>query len=327
MKFVGQKMAGGDPLLVYNFSLLLIFGLSFAVSGSADAELLYKYRGDNDEWIYTDRPPADGKVSEVRDLVSPRSKAEVVITSQRVGRSVQLTATNQFFAPVELALNIDELSGLQFPDPDQRMRWLLPPRSDTMLFSLDVLAEGDAPHIGFNYKYLAGDPGASHRSAESYRVPFAIANDYAVSQAYPDVATHTTRDSAHAVDIAMPVGTDIFAARDGVVFDVASRHFRNGLDEERDGPAANVVRILHDDGTYAIYAHLNWNTIRVTPGQRVSRGQYIAESGNTGYSSGPHLHFAVVQNKGMRIESVPVVFQGADAKAVSVSTGMMLTAY
>ena len=40
---------------------------------------------------------------------------------------------------------------------------------------------------------------------------------------------------------------------------------------------------MHDDGTYAIYAHLNTNTIRVRPGDRVRRGQYIADSGNTGF--------------------------------------------
>lgn len=310
MKFGEQKTAGGDRRLVHNFLLLLILALYFAVSGPAEAEALYKYRGETGEWIFTDLHPADGKASEVRDLVTTKSKSELIVTNQVVGRSVRLTAANQFYAPVELTLDITEISGLQFPDPDQKMRWLLPPRSDTMLLSLDLLAEGDAPYIDYKYKYLAGDPNASHSPTEPYRVPFAIASDYSVSQGYPDAATHATQDSVYAVDIKMPVGTGVFAARDGLVFDVA-----------------NVVRILHDDGTYAIYEHLNRNTIRVRPGQRVSRGQYIADSGNTGDSSGPHLHFAVVRNSGMRIKSVSVVFQGAGSNAVSVRTGMTLTAY
>jgi murein DD-endopeptidase MepM/ murein hydrolase activator NlpD len=96
---------------------------------------------------------------------------------------------------------------------------------------------------------------------------------------------------------------------------------------QRDGPAANVVRILHDDGTYAVYAHLNTNTIRVRPGDRVERGDYIADSGNTGYSSGPHLHFAVVRNVGMRIESVPITFLGANLQGVPPVSGALLTAY
>jgi len=125
----------------------------------------------------------------------------------------------------------------------------------------------------------------------------------------------------------MPIGTDIMAARGGVVFDVAASNFSGGLDPERDGPRANVVRILHDDGTYAIYAHLNTNTIRVKPGDRVERGEYIADSGNTGFSSGPHLHFAVVRNAGMRIESVPVLFYGQNAERIVPATGAFLTAY
>ena len=141
------------------------------------------------------------------------------------------------------------------------------------------------------------------------------------------MATHTTRDSHYAVDIAMPIGTDIMAARGGVVFDVAASNFSGGLDPVKDGPKANVIRILHDDGTYAIYAHLNTNSIRVRPGDRVQRGQYIADSGNTGFSSGPHLHFAVARNVGMRIESVPVTFTGQNSQSVVPAAGNYLTAY
>jgi len=148
-----------------------------------------------------------------------------------------------------------------------------------------------------------------------------------VTQAYPVAATHRTLDSKFAVDVAMPVGTDIFAARGGVVFDVTSSNFRSGLDIQRDGPSANIVRVLHDDGTYAIYAHLNWNSIRVRPGDEVETGEYIADSGNTGFSSGPHLHFAVQRNTGMKIESLPVVFKGQNSGGVVPATGDVLTAY
>ncbi len=157
-------------------------------------------------------------------------------------------------------------------------------------------------------------------------MPFAIASDHTISQAYPDVVTHNTPDSQYAVDIAMPVGTDVFAARGGVVFDVTAGNFKGGADAANMS-LANVVRILHDDGTYAIYAHLNWNSIRVRVGDVVERGEYIADSGNTGYSSGPHLHFAVVRNVGMAMQSVPVTFAGANSTAIAPATGQIVTAY
>ena len=131
----------------------------------------------------------------------------------------------------------------------------------------------------------------------------------------------------HAVDIAMPVGTDVVAARDGIVFDVSSTNFKGGPDADQYADLANIVRILHDDGTFALYAHLNWNSIRVNPGDRVQAGQYIADSGNTGFSSGPHLHFAVQRNLGMRVESIPVTFRGPGDSSINPQRGSSLMAY
>jgi len=71
---------------------------------------------------------------------------------------------------------------------------------------------------------------------------------------------------------------------------------------------ADVVEIIHSDGTIGVYAHLHWDSIRVRIGEHIARGQYIADSGNTGFSSGPHLHFAVVRNAGGTNVSVPIQF-------------------
>lgn len=193
--------------------------------------------------------------------------------------------------------------------------------------TLAAAAAGGEPEIAYRYTWIAGEPGSEHRPERPYRAPFAIAASYPVSQAFPETVTHASADSRHAVDFVMPVGTDIHAARGGTVFEVAATNFRGGLDPQRDAPAANLVRILHDDGTYAEYAHLNRSTIRVKPGDIVSRGQYIADSGNTGFSSGPHLHFAVIRNLGLRVESVPVVFEGPQGSEVTPQTGMELVAH
>jgi len=307
--------------------VLVALLLVAAVCQLAGAQELYKYRDADGVWIYSDRPPPDGRSVEIRELAKGAPGARVDVTHRYVGTTVELVARNEYYAPVELHLEIAAIRGMTYPDPEQNMAWVLPPRSNTDLLQLQLLENAQAPYLEYGYRYMPGDPQARHRPTQPYRVPFAVAQHYPITQAFPDAATHTGPDSYYAVDFAMPVGTDVFAARGGVVFDVASNNFRAGLDIERDAPAANVVRILHDDGTYAIYAHLNTNTIRVRPGDAVERGDYIADSGNTGYSSGPHLHFAVVRNAGLRVESVPVTFLGANADSVIPGTGKVLTAY
>jgi murein DD-endopeptidase MepM/ murein hydrolase activator NlpD len=171
-----------------------------------------------------------------------------------------------------------------------------------------------------------GAPGAVHHPHQPYRAPFALGASFPVSQAYPARITHVTPDSIYAVDIVVPDGTPIYAAREGTIINLRHDSFRGAavpamLDQ------ANVVEILHVDGTIAIYAHLHWDSIRVHIGQHVGLGEYLADSGNTGFTTGPHLHFAVWRNAGMADVSVPVEFAGLGGAAVTPRSGEMLTAY
>ncbi|MNC55834.1 Murein DD-endopeptidase MepM [compost metagenome] len=101
----------------------------------------------------------------------------------------------------------------------------------------------------------------------------------------------------------MPEGTPILAARDGMV--VATLNNQAGA---APNPGGNHVRILHDDGTMGVYLHLQQGSVQVGVGQRVRAGAPIARSGNTGRSSGPHLHFVVQRNVGLAVESIPFQF-------------------
>lgn len=305
----------------------LLLVLLLAGSSGAGAQSMYKYLDTNGNLIFSDRPPPENQQVEIRELATGAASPKVTVTTRVVNRQLQFIAENSYPIPVEVILALDELRSVAFPEPEQAMRWLVDPDSTMVMLALDATVSNAAPEADFRYLWLPGDPRAQHEPERPYRAPFAVATNYPISQAFPVGITHTTPDAYYAVDIAMPVGTDIYAARGGTVFEVASTNFRGGTDPDRDAAAANIVRIMHDDGTHAVYAHLNWNSIRVRPGDRVERGEYIADSGNTGFTTGPHLHFAVMLNRGMRLESVPVTFEGPNFSEVRPATGNTLTAY
>ncbi|MFE9682581.1 M23 family metallopeptidase [Streptomyces sp. NPDC006285] len=101
-------------------------------------------------------------------------------------------------------------------------------------------------------------------------------------------------------DFAVSSGTQVFATHGGTVV-------KAGGNGAGDGPAyGNAVVIKHSNGTYSQYAHLS--RVHVKAGQAVKTGQRIALSGNTGNSSGPHLHFEIrtTPNYGTAVD--PVAF-------------------
>lgn len=120
--------------------------------------------------------------------------------------------------------------------------------------------------------------------------------------------SHDGPKSRYAVDIAMPVGTPVLAAMDGIVMDVVEHHRAGGRNRALSG-RDNYLTIAHANGTTTMYNHLRHRGIHVAPGDRVSAGQHVADSGNTGYSTGPHLHFAVLERTGAgSLRSIPFLF-------------------
>ncbi|WP_129839115.1 M23 family metallopeptidase [Streptomyces sp. RFCAC02] len=111
-----------------------------------------------------------------------------------------------------------------------------------------------------------------------------VSGDYELSASFGNsgdrwASTHSGQD------FAVPIGTDVQAVHGGTVV-------KAGGNGAGDGPAyGNAIVIKHTDGLYTQYAHLS--EIDVTVGQQVSTGDMIGLSGNTGNSSGPHLHFEV----------------------------------
>lgn len=135
----------------------------------------------------------------------------------------------------------------------------------------DVLSEAVAGGGGFGVSSLltppAPPPPAPRHQLEGQTSAFGLR---------VDPFTHQHRMHS-GVDLGAPEGTPIPAAKDGVVIAAGPR-----------GDYGNAVEVAHADGTSTLYAHAR--EVNVAPGDQVSAGQIIASVGQTGRSTGPHLH-------------------------------------
>lgn len=139
-----------------------------------------------------------------------------------------------------------------------------------------------------------------------YCLPYPIGVTAAVSQAWGDSGTHRGR---FAIDFSMPFGTEITAARSGVVTEIRDQY----SDDDRTGGHENGVFVLHSDGTMASYLHLGEDGVLVDVGDEVATGEVIGLVGTTG-TSVPHLHFEVFEGQGEGTQwyrTIPVSFANA----------------
>jgi murein DD-endopeptidase MepM/ murein hydrolase activator NlpD len=103
---------------------------------------------------------------------------------------------------------------------------------------------------------------------------------------------YKTTAKHNGIDLRASIGTEVKAALTGVVWDIAT-YARSGCQYGR------YVLIKHPNGISTIYAHLS--VVSVVPGQSVMTGDRIGFSGDTGYATGPHLHFGLYATDGIQI--------------------------
>jgi len=295
---------------VMHRKILVCFLLATAlllVPAVAIAKNIYKYEDENGILHFTDRPPEETVQFETV-YMEREPEPRIKMRKEGTKESPVYMIFNDFWGPIEIELQLTDAVNI-LSEPPLPARFVVPGQKEQALVGLGALD----PQRGFQYRLkMSSVPGRPISTPVKDMVvlpPFPPQEEYAISQGFMGGRTHNTPESEFAIDIAMPVGTSIHAVRSGRIMDVEEDFNRGGTNLEEFGDKANHVRILHDDGTMAVYAHLDLASVSVRPGARIRAGQKIARSGNTGFSSGPHLHFVIQQNTGMKLISIPFKFQ------------------
>jgi len=242
----------------------------------------------------------------------------VTVTTSRTGEVTHVFVENNELCEIcmtfEMGLvNLKASGGMPFTGT-------FPPNQKTEAFSLSPLNPAQKWEYSYTNYYKLGSSSAQHDDSYLYRLPYASGRRFGVTQSYNGSFSHKG-PNRYAIDWKMPEGTLVCAARGGVVVKVKDDSDKGGANISF-YRYNNYVLIRHSDGTLAHYCHLSKHGGLVKVGQTVAAGDVIARSGNTGFSSGPHLHFCVFRAKdGRERESIPVKFQTADENAITLATG------
>lgn len=279
---------------------LAVFCALLLAASQAGALTIYKYTDANGVVTYTDKAAAGAQVLIFRDRMVERIEQQVTLETQKHAAGETLLAKNDLYAPVEIELRLDRLQNAGGV-PDKPIRWVLPPRSKIRLVTLAPLDASKPMHYKTKLRTALGDPRLLPKRYD-YPLPW-TGGPFRLTQGANGRYSHFTPKGRYAMDIAMPEGTPIVAARAGMVVRIENHQSGRG-----NNPSGNFVRILHDDGTMGVYLHLMRQSVTVQEGQRVEVGSQIARSGNTGNSTGAHLHFVVQRNVGLTLESIPYEF-------------------
>jgi murein DD-endopeptidase MepM/ murein hydrolase activator NlpD len=191
--------------------------------------------------------------------------------------------------------------------------------------------------FSFTHYYSYGDPNAATSPSNTlYSIPWI--GGHQCSQGNGGTFSHNVGSADEfAIDISMNEGTAIYAAREGYVSFVEESNSMSAYTACPSNPTScttvgaqnNYVNVIHSDNTAAGYLHLQQNGAAVVAGQYVVRGQLIGYSGNTGRSTGPHLHFATYRGQEVQsansIQSIQIFYDNATPSGFIPAQGDTVT--
>ncbi len=293
-----------------------------AAGGSAEAKRIYSYTDEQGVVHFSDRPPTDAKAPVSEQLVKVDPKQMVYLREDGPQDDRKYSLWNGYAGPIEVLMEFNDAVNI-VSEPLLPGHVVIPAMQHSQVLRVQPLDERRSWSYRWNYRYVPGDPDARPDPQAEYRLPFDDRLGVRIDQAFGGKYSHSDEHSFHAVDLSMDLGTPVLAARAGIVMSVESDFHGAGTDISKYGDRANHIRVLHPDGTMAVYAHLELESVTVSVGDRVQAGERMARSGNTGFSTGPHLHFVIQRNSGGRLVSVPFQFS-IRGERVTPTAGMVV---
>lgn len=238
-------------------------------------------------------------------LPASKKPGEVRLFVNKAGTGKAMDVRNDTDVPVEVVLRLTRMVNVAGVGSGV-IRKTVPARTRMRIATLTKRQAGYPLMFqqSFNYSLIYSPDPTKKGSVGgyAYALPWK-GGPFHVSQGAGGDFSHNSPKGRYAVDIAMPVGTPIVAARAGTVLTAS-----DGQAGRMPDPAGNHVRVVHDDGTHSAYLHLKKGSVKVKAGQPVKAGTLLGHSGNTGRSTGPHLHFVVQKHYGDSLVSIPFRF-------------------
>ncbi len=216
--------------------------------------------------------------------------------------SIIVSTPNPLHCPVKIGASsqnvfVDSLLKTQFPV-------ILSPLSDTTF----IYSVKDTADIQITFSASFGDPGKKLKPYPM-SLPFPKGRTYKIIQGYNGSFSHQSTYSKFAIDFDMKTGDTVTVADDGFVVGVIEG-YKDGGNSRKWRDYANFITVYHPhSGFFTQYTHLVYNGSLVDVGDTVKMGQPIGLSGNTGFSSGEHLHFNVLIPGEPSFISYPTTFK------------------